>query len=95
MPSLEVLDNLNYKVIAIGFPLFTIGFMTGSIWNVKTDESLFSWDVLRTWPLIAVWLIYCAIFFGRLLVGWRGKKAAQGAILGFFTIIVSYFMHVM
>ncbi len=95
MPSLEVLDNLNYKVIAIGFPLFTIGFMTGSIWNVKTEESLFSWDVLRTWPLIAVWLIYCAIFFGRLLVGWRGKKAAQGAILGFFTIIVSYFMHVM
>ena len=94
MPSLEVLDNLNYKVIAIGFPLFTIGFMTGSIWNVKTDESLFSWDVLRTWPLIVVWLIYCGIFFGRLLVGWRGKKAAQGAILGFITIIVSYFFHV-
>ena len=52
MPSLEVLDDLNYKVIAIGFPLFTLGFMTGSIWNIKTDESFFSWDALRTWPLI-------------------------------------------
>ena len=64
MPSLEVLDNLNYKVIAIGFPLFTLGFMTGSIWNIKTDESFFSWDALRTWPLVIVWLIYCSIFFG-------------------------------
>ena len=94
MPSLEVLDNLNYKVIAIGFPLFTLGFMTGSIWNIKTDESLFSWDTLRTWPLIVVWLIYSGIFFGRHLAGWRGKRAAQGAIFGFITIIVSYFFHV-
>jgi cytochrome c-type biogenesis protein CcsB len=94
MPSLEVLDNLNHKAIAFGFPLFTLGFMTGSIWNIKTDESLFSWDLFRTWPLIAVWLIYCGIFFGRLIVGWRGKKAAQGSILGFVTIVVSYFFHV-
>ena len=94
MPSLEVLDDLNYKVIAIGFPLFTLGFMTGSIWNMKTDESFFSWDVLRTWPLVIVWLIYCGLFFGRILVGWRGKKAAQGAILGFFTIVFTYFLHV-
>ena len=94
MPSLEVLDDLNYKVIAIGFPLFTLGFMTGSIWNIKTDGSFFSWDILRTWPLVIVWLIYCSIFFGRILVGWRGKKAAQGAIIGFFTIIFTYFLHV-
>ena len=94
MPSLEVLDDLNYKVIAIGFPLFTLGFMTGSIWNIKIDESFFAWDVLKTWPLVVAWLIYCGIFFGRLLVGWRGKKAAQGAILGFFTIIFTYFLHV-
>lgn len=94
MPSLEVLDDLNYKVIAIGFPLFTLGFMTGSIWNIKSDASFFSWDAMRTWPLIVVWLIYSGIFFGRLLVGWRGKKAAQGAILGFVTIIVTYFFHV-
>ena len=93
MPSLEVLDNLNYKVICIGFPLFTLGFMTGSIWNIKTDES-FAWDPISTLPLIVVWLIYCSIFFGRLLVGWRGKKAAQGAILGFVSVIVSYFFHV-
>ena len=94
MPSLEVLDDLNYKVIAIGFPLFTLGFMTGSIWNIKMEESFFSWDILRTLPLVVVWFIYFGIFFGRILVGWRGKKAAQGAILGFVAVIGTYFLHV-
>ena len=41
MPSLEVLDDLNFKVITIGFPLFTLGFMTGSIWNTKMDQAFF------------------------------------------------------
>ena len=88
MPSLEILDNLNYKVIAIGFPLFTLGFMTGAIWNVQMNQmSFFSWDLLKTWPLVIGWLIYGSVFFGRMLAGLRGKKAAQGSIIGFATVI--------
>ncbi|OGW15766.1 MAG: cytochrome C assembly protein [Nitrospinae bacterium RIFCSPLOWO2_12_FULL_47_7] len=94
MPSLEVLDNLNDKVISIGFPLFTLGFMTGAIWNEKTNQVFFSWDMGKTWPLVAVWLIYCMVFFGRLFMGLRGKKAAQGSILGFVAMIFTYFLHV-
>ena len=95
MPSLEMLDNLNYKVIAIGFPLFTLGFMTGSIWNVQMHQlSLFSWDLVKTWPLVIGWFLYGLMFFGRLLVGWRGKKAAQGSIVGFITIMFTYLLHV-
>ena len=94
MPSLEVLDDLNYKVIAIGFPLFTLGFFTGSIWNIKMDNPFFSWNIMKTWPLVLVWILYCGVFFGRLLVGVRGKKAAQAAILGFVCIICTYFLHV-
>jgi cytochrome c-type biogenesis protein CcsB len=95
MPSLEVLDDLNFKVIMIGFPLFTLGFMTGSIWNTQMDLPFFSWDLSRTLPLVVSWLIYCLVFFGRMLVGWRGKKAAQGAILGFITVIGTYFLHIL
>jgi cytochrome c-type biogenesis protein CcsB len=95
MPSLEVLDNLIYKVVAIGFPLFTLGFMTGAIWNVQTDQkSVFSWDLVKTWPLVIGWLIYGSVFFGRLTVGLRGKKAAQGSIIGFAAVICTYFLHV-
>ncbi len=95
MPSLEVLDNLIHKVIAIGFPLFTLGFMTGAVWNVQMNQnSFFSWDVVKTWPLVIGWLIYGAVFFGRLTVGLRGKKAAQGSIVGFAAVIYTYFLHV-
>ena len=94
MPSLEVLDNLNYKVIALGFPLFTLGFLTGSIWNTKLNLPLLSWDIMKTWPLVIVWLIYAVIFFGRIFVGLRGKKYAQGSVIGFLAVILTYFLHV-
>ncbi len=95
MPSLEALDNLINKVIAIGFPLFTLGFMTGAVWNVQMNQnSFFTWDLIKTWPLVISWLIYGSIFFGRLTVGLRGKKAAQGSIIGFAAVICTYFLHV-
>lgn len=94
MPSLEALDKLNDKVITIGFPLFTLGFMTGPLWKVKIDQAFFAWDAAKTWPLVIVWVIYGAIFFGRLFAGVRGKKAAQGAILGFVMVVFTYFLHV-
>ncbi len=95
MPSLEVLDDLNFKVIMIGFPLFTLGFMTGSIQNAEMNQPFFSWDLTRTLPLVVTWLIYCLVFFGRMVVGLRGKKAAQGAILGFVTVVGTYFLHIL
>ncbi|GJL78182.1 MAG: c-type cytochrome biogenesis protein CcsB [Nitrospinaceae bacterium] len=94
MPSLEALDKLNDKVITIGFPLFTLGFMTGPLWKAKMDQELFAWDITKTWPLVIVWIIYGAIFFGRLFAGVRGKKAAQGAVLGFVMVVFTYFLHV-
>jgi len=94
MPSLEVLDTLNDKIIAVGFPLFTLGFMTGAIWNMKRDIPFYSWDIGKILPLIIVWLIYGLVFFGRLTIGIRGKKAAQGAVFGFVLVILTYFMHV-
>ena len=94
MPSLEVLDDLNFKVITIGFPLFTLGFMTGSIWNTKMDQAFFSWDLAKTMPMVIVWLIYGLVFFDRMTTGLRGKKAAQFAILGFVTVIGTFFLHI-
>ena len=94
MPSLEVLDDLNFKVITIGFPLFTLGFMTGSIWNTKMDQAFFAWNLAKTMPMVMGWLIYGLVFFGRMATGLRGKKAAQGAILGFFAVIGSYLLHI-
>jgi len=94
MPSLEVLDDLNFKVVTIGFPLFTLGFLTGAIWNAKMQHDALNWGLLKTWPLVLVWAVYALVFFGRLFAGLRGKKAAQGAIIGFVAVISTYFLHV-
>jgi len=95
MPSLESLDNLIYKAVAVGFPLFTMGFLTGSIWNIKMSQtSLFSLDLAAIWPLVVGWVLYGLVFFGRYRMGWRGKKIAQVSVIGFITVILSILLHV-
>ena len=95
MPSLESLDNLTYKAVAVGFPLFTMGFLTGSIWNIKmTQSSIFSWELVKIWPLVIGWILYGLVFFGRYRMGWRGKKVAQGSVIGFITVMLSILLHV-
>ena len=95
MPSLESLDNLIYKAVAVGFPLFTLGFLTGAIWNIKMSQSsLFSLDLVAIWPLVIGWVLYGMVFFGRYRMGWRGKKVAQGSVVGFITVMLSILLHV-
>lgn len=94
MPPLESMDQLNFKVVAIGFPLFTLGFLTGGIWITQaTNMPFFSWD-LKTWPLVAGWIIYGWVFFGRFLTGLRGRRAALGSVTGFIIVMFSYLLHV-
>jgi len=94
LPSLETLDNLIHLIIAIGFPIFTIGFVTGSIWIGKTKGAYFSWDVQKTLPLLLTWFIYGSLFLGRITVGWRREKAALISIVGFLSVIVTFFLHI-
>jgi len=89
MPSLETLDSLNYKCLTIGFPLLTIGIITGSIWASSAWGSYWSWDPKEVWSLIT-WLLYAALLHGRLNIGWRGKKAAIMSIIGFLVIVFTF-----
>ncbi len=93
LPSLEVIDDINHKAITFGFPVFSIGFITGSLLASEGQGSYFAWQ-LSTLPLILTWLIYGAIFAGRISIGMRRKKAAIGAIFGFITVIATYLIHV-
>lgn len=93
LPSLEVLDNLIHWIIAIGFPVFTIGFITGSIWIGKTKGAYLAWDIQKTLPLLITWFIYGSLFFGRITAGWRRKKSALISIVGFFSVIITYLLH--
>jgi cytochrome c-type biogenesis protein CcsB len=89
LPSLDVLDDINYRCLTIGFPLLTMGIITGSIWAEYAWGSYWSWDPKETWSLIT-WLLYAALLHGRLTVGWRGRKAAILAIVGFGAVLFTF-----
>ncbi len=89
LPSLTLLDQLNYRLLTIGFPLLTLGIITGSIWAEYAWGSYWSWDPKETWSLIT-WLVYAALLHQRLTVGWRGRKAAWLAIIGFILVLFTF-----
>ncbi|HAM32594.1 MAG TPA: c-type cytochrome biogenesis protein CcsB [Deltaproteobacteria bacterium] len=89
LPSLDVLDDINYRCLTIGFPLLTLGIITGSIWAEYAWGSYWSWDPKEVWSLIT-WLLYAALLHGRLTVGWRGRKAAILAIAGFCAVLFTF-----
>jgi len=89
LPALQVLDDLNYRCLTLGFPLLTLGIITGSIWAESAWGTYWSWDPKQTWSLIT-WFIYAALLHGRLTVGWRGRRAATFAVVGFFFLVFTF-----
>ncbi len=89
LPSLKVLDDLNYQALTFGFPMLTLGIITGAIWAEYAWGRYWGWDPKETWSLIT-WLLYAAMLHQRLTVGWRGRKAAIMAIVGFFSVLFTF-----
>lgn len=79
----EVLEELMYRSIAIGFLFFTLATILGALWAAEAWGSYWSWDPKETWALI-VWLNYAAWLHLRLVKGWRGLIPAWWAVIGFF-----------
>lgn len=81
MPSLELMDDLMYKTIALGFAFFTIATVLGAMWAAEAWGGYWSWDPKETWALI-VWLNYAAWLHIRMSKGWRGTPMAWWAFIG-------------
>ncbi|MGD0624285.1 MAG: c-type cytochrome biogenesis protein CcsB [Thermodesulfobacteriota bacterium] len=89
-PSLDALDTLVYKTIVVGFPLLTIGIVTGAAWANYAWGSYWSWDPKETWSLIT-WFVYAIFLHARFAREWRGKRTAALSIIGFLAVIFTYF----
>jgi len=89
LPPLKVLDDLNYQSLKFGFPLLTLGIITGAVWANYAWGRYWNWDPKETWSLIT-WLLYAALLHQRLTVGWRGRKAAIMAIVGFAAVLFTF-----
>jgi len=89
LPSLDVLDSINYRCLTFGFPLMTMGIISGAVWANSAWGGYWRWDPKETWSLIT-WFWYAALLHGRLTIGWRGRRAAIFAIVGFFGLLFSF-----
>ena len=89
LPSLETLDSLNSVCLTFGFPLITIGLISGFVYAGAVLRSFWHWDPKEILAVIT-WLIYAVLLHERLAVGWRGRRAAIMAIIGFSIILVTF-----
>jgi cytochrome c-type biogenesis protein CcsB len=90
LPSLDIMDTLGYRALTFGWPLFTLGMITGSIWANSAWGTYWSWDPKETWSLIT-WVIYLVLLHLR-TIGWRGRKMAFLSIVGFVFVMASFFV---
>lgn len=85
------LDSISYRCIAVGFPLFTLGGLVfGMVWAYKAWGSYWSWDPKETWSLIT-WFVFALYLHTRIVMGWRGRRSAVIAALGFLAALFTYF----
>lgn len=85
----QILDNISYRMIGLGFPLLTIGIIAGGVWANEAWGSYWSWDPKETWALIT-WLVFAAYLHARITKGWQGRRPAILAAAGFCVVWVCY-----
>ena len=90
IPRPDILDELNYQMVIIGFLMLTLGIITGAVWAHSAWGSYWTWDPKETWSLIT-WLIYASVIHSRMVRGWRGKRISVLCIIGFSCVLFTYF----
>lgn len=86
LPALDFLDELNERAIAMGFPLLTLGIITGALFAEFARGSFLNWNAEQIGAL-GTWLFYLIVLLGRITVGWRAKKAAYLTVVGFAGVV--------
>ena len=89
LPSRETLDDISYRMIAIGFVMYSILIVTGMFRSKLIWGSYWQWDQVQTWSLIA-WLVYAVLLHGRFTWKWSGTLTAILSIIGFLFSIISF-----
>ena len=90
LPDAEALDRITYRTICIAFPLLTLMIAAGAYWANRAWGSYWNWDQKEVWAAIT-WLIYAGYLHMRITRGWRGRRAAYFAILGFAVVMFTFF----
>lgn len=89
LPSLATIDSINYYSLIYGFSFMTLGMITGAVYAQQALGTYWQWDPKEVWSLIT-WFFYAALLHERLVVGWRGRRAAVMSIVCFCILIFAF-----
>jgi len=90
LPAAATLDGVAYRIIAFGFPIWTFGVIAGAIWAQSAWGRYWGWDPKETWSFIT-WVIFAGYLHARATSGWKGRRAAVIACVGFVSLLVTYY----
>ena len=90
LPRRELLDEISYKAVMVGFPFLTLTIVLGAVWANEAWGTYWSWDPKETASLVT-WLIYGSYLHARVVRGWRGQRAALLLLVGFGAVLFTYF----
>src|SRR5262249_51536910 len=89
LPSLETLDDVNFRFLTCGFILLTLGILRGVLCAQLSFARLWSGEARAIWSTM-IWMIYDVLLHGRVTVGWGGRRAATLTIVGFGVLFISF-----
>ena len=90
LPDVDLLDDLNHRLVMFGFLFLSAGIITGAVWAYSAWGRYWGWDPKETWSLIT-WFVYATLLHARMMRGWRGKRTAILSIGGFAAVLFTYF----
>lgn len=90
LPKPQILDEIGYRAVVVGFPFLTLTIILGAVWAETAWGSYWSWDPKETASLVT-WLIYGAYLHARVVRGWRGSRASWLLVAGFGATLFTYF----
>jgi cytochrome c-type biogenesis protein CcsB len=91
LPPSAVLDRMAYRTIAIGFPIWTFAVIAGAVWAQEAWGRYWGWDPKETWAFIT-WVVFAGYLHARATSGWKGTRAAAVALVGFASLLVTYYV---
>jgi cytochrome c-type biogenesis protein CcsB len=90
LPSAATLDRMAYRVISFAFPVWTFAVIAGAIWAQDAWGRYWGWDPKETWSFIT-WVIFAGYLHARATSGWKGRRAAVIAMVGFLSLLITYY----
>jgi cytochrome c-type biogenesis protein CcsB len=91
LPTAATLDRIAYRVLAFAFPIWTFAVIAGAIWAQEAWGRYWGWDPKETWSFIT-WVIFAGYLHARATSGWKGRRAAVIALVGFVALLITYYV---